>query len=63
LKNVEVGNPVLVVEDGVVEPLEVEDVVVLAVAVLEEVAALEEETPVGVVVAVRALDEGVCVTV
>jgi len=36
LKNVEVGKPVLVVEDGVVEPLEVENLVLALVAVLEE---------------------------
>jgi len=59
LKNVEVGNPVLVVEDGVVEPLEVENLVLVPVAVLEvedpvlvPVAVLEVEDPVLVPVAV-----------
>lgn len=61
----EVGKPVLVVEDGFVEPLEVEDVVV-PVAVLAEVLALvafEEEAPVVVLVAVGVLDEGLWVMV
>lgn len=66
MKNVEVGKPVLVVEDGVVEPLEVEDAVV-PVVVLDEVAlllfVLEEEAPVAVVIVVGALDEGAWVVV
>jgi len=64
LKNVDVGKPVLVVEDGVVEPLEVENLVLevlLRVIVLDEVAlvlllviVLDEVTLVLLAVAVVA---------
>jgi len=55
LKNVDVGKPVLVVEDGVVEPLEVENLVLALVAVLEVlllVIVLDEVAPVLALVAV-----------
>lgn len=64
MKNVDVGKPVLVVEDGVVEPLEVENLVLevlLRVIVLDEVAlvlllviVLDEVTLVLLAVAVVA---------